>query len=223
MQKQKINYLALQSSYDQIEVALFEGLQKISAAQISKFTASAGLIPLINNILTQKNLGLEDLDFICANLGPAPFTTLRTTIVTLNGISFATKIPLVGVNGLRVFTQQALPACENLVVVLNAFNKSVYFGIRTKDLVTYGWQPVDLFVQDLKIKFGSQPVTLIGQGLACYLTELQTLPANFVLNLEYPQFPALDLIAKAGFELYLSKQTSQMLTPLYLKQAEPFK
>lgn len=223
MQKQKINYLTLQSNYDQIELGLFEDLNKINTAQLSKFTASSGLIPMIDTILKEKNLDLNNLDFMCANLGPAPFTTLRTTIVTINGISFATKIPLVGVNGLQIFTQQALPAHHNLVTIFNAFNKSVYFGIRTNGSVAYGWQPIDILLNDLKNKFGSQPVTIIGQGLAGYMAELTTLPTNFVLDLAHATFPSIDLIARQGLELYLNQQTSCMLTPLYLKQAEPFK
>jgi tRNA threonylcarbamoyl adenosine modification protein YeaZ len=254
MQKQKINYLTLQSSYDHVEMALFENLQKTAFSQLSKFTASSGLIPLIESTLAQQNLALENLDFICASLGPAPFTTLRTTIVTLNGISFVTKVPLVGVNGIETFAQHALPECQNLVVILNAFNKSVYFGIRTKNYfnissanqepvrsnqkpvrgealepctldhhVTYGWQPIDLFLNNLQTNFGSQPVTMIGQGLTAYVQELQDLPANFVLDLKYQPFPDIGLIAQQGLKLYLNQQTSTALTPLYLKQAEPFK
>lgn len=223
MQKQKITYLALQSSYDHIEVALFEDLQKTRFTRLSKFTASSELIPLIKTTLEQQNLEINDLDFICASIGPAPFTTLRTTIVTLNGISFVTKLPLVGVNGLQAFTKEALSESENLVIILNAFNKGVYFGIRKAGQVTYGYKPIDLFLNQLKTTFDSQIVTMIGQGLFCYLTELQTLPANFILNLDYQQFPDIDLIAQKGLKLYLKEQTSHTLTPLYLKQAEPLK
>ena len=105
MQKQKINYLALQSTYSSVDLALFENQQCISFVQISKFTASSELIPAVKTSLAEHSMPLRELDFICANLGPAPFTTLRTTIVTVNGLGFATQIPLVGVNGLEAFAK----------------------------------------------------------------------------------------------------------------------
>lgn len=222
MQKQKINYLVLQSSYDQIEISLFEDSQKIRDSKLSKFTASSGLIPLIQSTLEQENLMLKDLNFICANTGPAPFTTLRTTIVTVNGIGYTTNLPLVGVNGLQTFTKQVMPDCQNVAVILNAFNRSVYFGIRSAGQVTYGWQPIDRFINHLKTIFGSQPVIMIGQGLSSYTPELQILPSNFIIDFTGPQFPNIDLIAQAGLILYLEQKTQKALAPLYLKQAEPF-
>ena len=221
MQKQKINFLALQSSYDNIEVALFINHQEIACTKLSKFTASSMLVPTIKDILAKHSITFGQLNFIGANLGPAPFTTLRTTIVTLNGLSFVTKIPLVGVNGLEVFTKKALAAETNLAVILNAFNKSVYFGIRKDQQVEWGWQPIDTFLKYLEDKFNHEPTTIIGQGISVYLDELQTLPANFALDLTYDQFPKLDLIAQEALKLYLNKEHKNMLTPLYLKQAHP--
>ncbi len=223
MQKQKINYLTLQSTYDQIEVALFSNQQQVNLICLSKFTASAGLVPAIKNCLEQYSLNFNTLDFICANLGPAPFTSLRTTIVTVNGISYAAKIPLVGVNGLATFASTALPDTKNLVIILNAYSKSVYYAIRINQTVNYGWQMFDQFVLDLQNKFTNQAVLIIGQGIASFSNELSCLPANFVIDQTYPGYPNIELIAQTGLDLYHTKHTSFELTPLYLKQAEPLK
>jgi len=222
MQKQKITYLSLQSSYDQIEIGLFKDQQKIAETQISKFTASSLLIPCIKQLLQDHAILLNNLDFIGANLGPAPFTTLRTTIVTINGISFANKMPLVGINGIELFAKQALPTEHNLIIIWNAFNHSVYFGIRQNQIVTYGWQKIDLFLAQIQKQFKDAPVIMIGHGINHFKPELTTLPNNFILNQTCEQFPKIDLIAQASLEFYLKNQTSKMLTPLYLKQAEPW-
>ncbi len=42
-----------------------------------------------------------DLAFIAAHQGPAPFTTLRVCLTTVNGFAFATGMPLIGINGLQ--------------------------------------------------------------------------------------------------------------------------
>jgi len=223
MQKQKINYLTLQSNYDQIELGLFADQQLISEAQISKFTASSELVPTIKTSLEQSLLKLADLNFICANLGPAPFTTLRTTIVTVNGLGYASRIPLVGVNGLEVFAKNALPEVASLVIILNAYSKSVYYAIRSGKEVTYGWQMLDQFLFMLTNKFGLDPVIIIGLGISNFELELATLPSNFTINKNYPGYPDLKLIAQTGLEQFQNNLISSELTPLYLKQAEPLK
>lgn len=223
MQKQKINYLTLQSTYDQIEIGLFNQNQPVKTADISKFKASSELIPIIQTILAQNSLVLNDLAFICANLGPAPFTTLRTTIVTVNGLSYASKIPLVGVNGLLVFAQSVLPEEKNLIIILNAYSKSVYYAFRIDHQISYGWQMLDIFLVDIQTKFLYQDVIIIGLGILNFELELSSLPSNFVINKTYPGYPDLNLIAQAGLKLYQDNLTSHELTPLYLKQAEPLK
>lgn len=221
MQKQKINYLVLQSTYASVDLALFKNQQRIDFAQISKFTASSELIPAIKSSLGKHDLALNDLSFICANLGPAPFTTLRTTIVTVNGLGFAMQIPLVGVNGLEAFAQTALPTKNNLIIVLNAFSKSIYYAIRQNNLVTYGWQMLDAFLHKIQTDFQNQPVTIIGEGIANYQLELASLPSNFVLNPDCPGYPDINLIASTGLKLFENQITTHELSPLYLKQAEP--
>lgn len=223
MQKQKINYLTLQSTYDQIEVALFSNQKKVALIQLSKFTASAELVPAIKHCLDVHSLNFNTLDFICTNLGPAPFTSLRTTIVTVNGIGYAAKVPLVGVNGLEIFASTTLSDTKNLVIILNAYSKSVYYAIRNNQNVIYGWQMFDQFILDLQDKFSNQDVLIIGQGVAVFNNELSCLPANFAINQNHPGYPNIELIAQAGLDLYQNKHTSFELAPLYLKQAEPLK
>ena len=221
MQKQKINYLTLQSNYDQIEFGLFNNQTQIDFVQISKFVASSQLIPAIHSCLNKNQLELCNLDFIGANLGPAPFTTLRTTIVTVNGIAYASQIPLVGVNGLVAFAQNSLPSTENLIIILNAFSKSIYYAIRSKQQIIYGWQMVDQFIIEIKAKFQNQNTTIIGLGINNFDKELASLPNNFNLDNNYLGYPTINMIAHAGLELYQNGQYQTALTPLYLKQAEP--
>ena len=219
MQKQKINYLVLQSDYQQITVALFSDNQMLAQTQISKFIASSKLINTIKASLEKHSFSLTELAFICANLGPAPFTTLRTTIVTVNGLSYAKKIPLVGVNGLTVFAKEALPELNNLIIILNAYGHSVYYATRKGLDIAYGWLVVDDFLNKIKTDFKQEPVTIIGEGIANFYNELSQLTANFVINQEHAGYPDISLIAQAGLTLFKAQNTSDALMPLYLKQA----
>jgi len=222
MQKSEINYLVIQSTYQEIEVALFRNSNCIAVSSISKLEASSKLIPKIETLLAELSLTINDLDFIGSNQGPAPFTTLRTAIATINGLRFATNISLVGINGLEAFAQQILPKSKNVVVIWNAFGESAYYAIRKAGVVEFGWEPIDKLVMQLQQTFPNQPVQVCGQGLKIFEKKLEALHSNFELNTEADQFPKIELIAEKALVKYRKGEFSHgPLDPIYLKQAEP--
>ncbi len=109
MSQQKIvhsYYLVLQSTYDLIEIGLGVDHTLLDQLSLNKMDANRDLILEINKLLLKHDLNLTQLSFIGTNLGPAPFTSLRVVIATVNGLAFATGIPLIGVNGLQAFVTE---------------------------------------------------------------------------------------------------------------------
>jgi tRNA threonylcarbamoyl adenosine modification protein YeaZ len=105
----KMNYLSIQGSYSQLQLALFSGGKCLESITKQNLKASSQLIPLIDEVLRKYFLNLKDLNFICVDQGPGAFTSLRVTISTVNGISFANKIPLIGIDGLDALSQEVHP------------------------------------------------------------------------------------------------------------------
>src|SRR3989338_3322087 len=114
-------FLKLQATYDSIEFALcsnpsirfahakHSGRAEIIKKQFVIKTEACKLLMLkLNELLTSEQKQWSDISFIVVNQGPAPFTTLRALIATVNGISFATRIPLVGVDGLLTFAMEPI-------------------------------------------------------------------------------------------------------------------
>ncbi|MCL4361563.1 tRNA (adenosine(37)-N6)-threonylcarbamoyltransferase complex dimerization subunit type 1 TsaB [Candidatus Dependentiae bacterium] len=126
-------FLTLSTGYHHIFIALSDKEKLIAKKEIENKLASKNLILIIDEILKENNLKLSDVKFICVNQGPAPFTSLRTSIATANGIAFATNIPLVGVNGLDALMNEYYgPKFDLNVAILNAFAGDVYFEIAPK-------------------------------------------------------------------------------------------
>lgn len=219
MQKQKVTNLTLQSTYDQIEIALFRGGENLDFANISKFEASALLIPTINNLLVGNSIVLNQLDFICASLGPAPFTTLRTTITTINGFGFAKKIPLVGVNSITNMVNNFETDCKNVVGILNAYSKSLYYAVKQNNKTTFGWMPTEQLFSKIQTDFKAEQVQIIGQGTETFKNDLGNLPQNFSVTKNGPKYSDINWIAKEGLELFEKEEFSYSLQPLYLKRA----
>jgi len=95
-------FLGLQNTYDSVELGLFsEKPHLIDAHSLPKTQASSELILALAQFLQKHQLHFAQLPFIVVNQGPGPFTTLRTVIATANGLSFASAIPLIGVDALE--------------------------------------------------------------------------------------------------------------------------
>ena len=69
-------------------------------------------------MLKNSRLTFRRFAFVAAHQGPAPFTTLRVCLTTVNGFAFATGVPLIGVNGLQELIVQHKRADSITVALL---------------------------------------------------------------------------------------------------------
>lgn len=144
-------YLVLQSTYEHIEIGLFSDNHCLQSQTVSKMDATRLLIPTLNELLIQHSLSLTQIDCIIANKGPAPFTTLRVLLSTLNGIAFSTPIPLIEVNGLEAFMhelKQQHPT-NNIAIILNAFSGQCYYLIEANGQQEMGCKKNDELIAQL--------------------------------------------------------------------------
>lgn len=247
MSQQKINhsyYLVLQSTYDLIEIGLGANNLLLDQLSLNKLDANRNLILEINNLLLKHDLTLEQLSFIATNLGPAPFTSLRVVIVTVNGLAFATGIPLIGVNGLKAFVTEftsnhvsdfAEQACGEFIepyrtitlALLNAYNQDAYYGILDQaGNFTAGWGAISELLPNLATRFkatGVQKINLIGNGVTLFLDKIKPELVNFelIINNIIPQYCSLNQVAQLAYQEWLTQPVfSAQLQPLYLKTVQ---
>ncbi len=222
MQKQELttqSFLAIQATYDGIELALCDNGHVRGVVSLHKFDASRLLIITIDQLLTDHSLKTSDLAFIAVNQGPGPFTTLRTVLATVNGIAFAAGVPLIGIDGLAAFLHEV--AVDGVtVVVLNAFNKDVYYGIRSQDrTLEYGCSHGAILIAQLAAQFPGQDVTVAGNGVDLWRSELEQQFGNHLNILESVVTVSISQIAKLAYAQWQTgTQGMPQLMPLYLKQ-----
>lgn len=216
-----MNYLAIQATYEQLQIGLFKDNQLIDQIYEDKKKASTTILLHIDQLLKQNELGAKNLAFIAVNQGPAPFTSLRVVIATVNGISFATGLPLVGVDGLEVFIQEHTdPAWPSTVALLNAFNNDVYFAIQQQEKsLQKGCSNIETFLEPLKKVFSGKAVRFIGNGAELFKDLIATYFHNNAFFPEpIPEFPSLYRIGLAGLQSWQNKENiTKQLLPLYLK------
>ncbi len=214
--------LAIQSTYQSVQCALFHNNDLIECITLDKRVASKKLIPTISDLFYTHDLSLHDISFMSVNLGPAPFTTLRVVIATANGISFASDIPLIGIDGLQAImlenkSTDHIPA----VLLLDAFNKDVYFALRNKDhKIKKGCQKINNLLQELYEHFPKdEPVRFLGNGAQLYKKEIEEVfKDRAVVSSDSVDACSIDQIGLLGWESWQNKNNlSKKLLPLYLK------
>ncbi len=121
--------IVAQSTYTGVEVGLHNETSLIKAVTLDKKEACTQLIPTINALLQQEGITLDSVTEIIVNKGPAPFSSLRTVIATMNGIAYASGIPLFGVSAFDALNYAHNPnGDKSLLIVLHAYSKEYYYG-----------------------------------------------------------------------------------------------
>ena len=146
-------FLVVHTRYADVQFSIVKQYQMLEYSIISSKTEnnkliSKNFIKIIENLLKESSLNFKDLDFIVAHTGPAPFTTLRSCLASINGLAFATHKPLIGVNGIEALINQYSHK-ENIIALLNAFANDVYYGIKKENstFIEIGYDNVTQFLE----------------------------------------------------------------------------
>ena len=122
------------------------------------------LLPLVDEALGRCGVKISNVDLVSVNSGPGSFTGLRIGLATAKGMCQASGIPLVGVDGWRMFKERETSSARTCVVIEN--RRDLYYvqwfvGARTlhKAAVVSGDEVVE------KIYAEKRPVYVIGSGV----------------------------------------------------------
>ena len=213
-------FLAIQNSYHNVQLALFKRDCLLDQRSIDKKKASKLLIPTVAELLDQQQITLANLPFIAVNQGPAPFTTLRVVIASMNGISFSSNIPLIGVDAFdAMHTEWQDNAYPTTIILFNAFSGEVYFAMeRPENPTAKGYQHIDALLGQCTRLSGT--IRFIGNGVELYREKIQNLlGTQAYLPEPMPDYSSIEKIALLGYQQWQEgNRGSHQLLPLYLKK-----
>jgi tRNA threonylcarbamoyladenosine biosynthesis protein TsaB len=215
-------FLSVQNNYEAIEIALFRDGQLLATAQEDKIRASKSFIRILDFILKDNNVVFNELSFIAVNQGPGPFTTLRVVIASVNGLSFSSHIPLIGIDGIdALFLENPDDNAPITVALLNAFNNDVYYGIQDHGKIgPKGSKNIDIFLEELKNMYPNAPIRFIGNGGLIFAKQIEMhYGNNAIIPMPLPSYCSVKHIGLMGWERWQKQENLAVkLMPLYLKQ-----
>lgn len=130
-----MNLLAFDTSTERMSIALQRGSGE--AATLWQHSAAGGaltsthLIPEIQRLMAQAQLGFDALDVIVFGAGPGSFTGLRTACSVAQGLAFGAAVPVLPVDTLLAVAEDARaqlgsPAVLSVTALLDARMDELY-------------------------------------------------------------------------------------------------
>jgi len=99
--------LAFDTSTQWLTIACLHGGRWIERDELAGQAHSQRLLPLIDEVLAEAEIGLADLDAIAFGAGPGSFTGVRIGCGVAQGLAFGAGIPLVPVSTLEAIAESA--------------------------------------------------------------------------------------------------------------------
>jgi tRNA threonylcarbamoyladenosine biosynthesis protein TsaB len=99
---------------------------------------SSLLLPMVDELLRESDLGLRQLDGIGYGAGPGSFTGLRIACAVTQGLAFGADLAVTGISTLESIAEQA--GAEHVLAVLDARMAEVYWAAYRQD--ANGWRAV---------------------------------------------------------------------------------
>lgn len=125
--------LCVDTSGDWMNVALQKGKTLLAVhSSYQRHSHARGLLPVVETVLANHELGLNDVDAFGACLGPGSFTGLRVGIATVKSFCWAKGKPAVGVFSTSLLAE-SLPSGGLIGCAIDAKKGEVYFGLYRRE------------------------------------------------------------------------------------------
>jgi tRNA threonylcarbamoyladenosine biosynthesis protein TsaB len=227
-----MNIVAIETATETIGVAA----RADSGAQAA-FTLSGKrrhvetLIPALEDLLTQLELAVNDVDLVAVDLGPGLFTGLRVGVAAAKGLAQALGIGVIGISSLDILTSAATQCGHRgyLLAAVDARRGEVFASVRelrngqdeAQDVVESGLFAPEVLAESLR-ELGGVDIVGVGDGAQRYVEILGAVPGVDCLmdSLGFP--PPLTLLDRAAslVKAGAAPQDPQLVVPIYMREAD---
>ena len=182
------------------------------------------LLSILNQFLVKSGKSLNEVGLIAAGTGPGSYTGIRVGLAAVRGLAEGLKIPVMGINTLRIIAENGYRAGDWVAVAMDARRGSVYAALyqnSAEGLKEY-WPPCYTDVKSFANRLAPlKDVLICGDGGKKYQEvwgknpQLKTGPSTW----DRPSAGNLIRIAAQQW-LTENKDENKDLSPCYLRKVE---
>ena len=128
--------LTIETSTSACSVALrVRSGQAYTRMQVGNNVHSKVVLPMVESVLNDAEIGIRELDAIGVSMGPGSFTGLRIGIGVAQGLAYGANLPIFGYSSLDILiNQQSEPsAYPYILAALDARMNEMYWGLYEND------------------------------------------------------------------------------------------
>lgn len=217
-----LKILAIDTSSDTCSAAVLNGEKIFTRFVAAKLQHNKLILPMLHELLIEANLLIQQLDVIAFGCGPGSFTGVRIAASIVQGLAYATNLPVVKISTLRALAQGAFVEFgkTHCLVAQDARMQEIYWGQYQLD-PTAIMQPVvpDQLLAPQKVQLlSSNGYTGVGNGWKIYDDILtKSCKIEVIDTVIYPQAKYIGQLAGVDFTKGLTVSAQEAL-PVYLRE-----
>lgn len=213
--------LGIETATQQVSVAIGGHEGVIGLVEISRGRRHAEtLVPAIDFLCAQAQLGLEDVSIIAVDVGPGLFTGMRVGLATAKALAFALRVPMIGISSLDLLAFPHRRADRVVVPVVDARKGEVFYSMYrpvpggVQQVLTPRIASIDELVADLLAR--SQDALIVGDGALRYHEQILD---GFRCELADNAHPSAGPLVQLAHARALREEWSQPseIQPMYLR------
>ncbi|MCB0482018.1 MAG: tRNA (adenosine(37)-N6)-threonylcarbamoyltransferase complex dimerization subunit type 1 TsaB [Flavobacteriales bacterium] len=214
-------FICIESSSTNCSVGIIQENVLIDSIEINDgYSHSEKLAVFVDQILKRNQLSFRDFNAVVIGRGPGSYTGLRIGTALAKGISFASKLPLIALDTLKIMSAQVLSSTtikENalLLPMLDARRMEVYVAVYDQKLENIKPCWAEVLEKSSFEEFKSQHRYIFGPGSDKYFSAYPNDNITFIDHVIPSVKGMLDLV----LEKYLANdfENTAYFEPFYLK------
>jgi len=170
----------------------------------------------IEDILSECDLNLSELDAIAVSKGPGSYTGLRIGVSAAKGLCFSLEIPLISINTLESLAHQIEDEYDTIIPMLDARRMEVYSSVYSKDRVQIMKTQAEILNERSFSEFSNTgKICFIGNGVKKYKEICPYSNADFLEDNQ----PSAKEMGPLAYTKFLKKEFEDVayFEPYYLK------
>lgn len=208
--------LGISTSSNIASVALSKDAECIKELNINNNkTHSETLLPLINELLSETNIKLQDINLIACDNGPGSFTGIRIGISTVKAIAESLNIPVIAVSSLEGLAYN-IHDSECICSLIDARNNQVYCGLFDSNHTLIGNYMADDINTILPVINQSKDILFVGDGAFAHkgLLNINNFRSDNLLHAKNINLCAFNKFSKGEI------LSADSILPMYLRKSQ---
>ena len=213
--------LALDTATEACSVALLHNGKISTIDEISPRSHTQRILPMVDELLTQANIQIKDVNYLVFGRGPGSFTGVRIGVSVAQGLAMGANLPVVAVSNLKAMAEEAYQklGAEKVIALIDARMNEVYFaqfernGEQWNEVVVEQVCSPEKAISQFQV---SENVVVVGTGWAAYS---QFSEQNLPLVVSEITLPSAEyMLSIAEVEIQNSNTQSALeIEPVYLR------